>query len=896
MKKQLLLLVILMLPLVASAHDIAVQNADGVTIYYNYINDGKELEVTFRRTDIPSNHDTYTGNVVIPEEVTYMNRTRKVTGIGIAAFNDCSALYSVTIPNSVTSIGSSAFYGCFGLTSISIPNSVTSIGSGAFYKCEKLTSITIPNGVTSIDYSTFYECSMLTCVTIPSSVTRIDPFAFYKCEKLTSITIPNGVTLIGQSAFYGCSGLTSITIPNGVTNIGEYTFYGCSGLTSITIPNGVTNIGERAFMECSGLNSITIGSGVTSIGEYAFYGCSGLTSITIPNSVRFIKGKAFSSCSHLKKVIVSDIVAWCGIKFYESSSNPLDNARHLYSDENTEIKDLIIPNSVTKIGEYTFYGCSGLTSITIPNSVKSIGVSAFSGCYGLTSITIPNSVTSIGNSAFYGCSGLTSITIPNSVTYIGDGAFRKCSGLNSVTILCSKVGTSWFKELTSIKEVILGNSVTSIGDHAFYGCSGLTSITIPNSVTSIDNYAFYGCSGLTSITIPNSVTYIGDHAFYGCSGLAYVTSLNTTPPQVGSRTFSNYNATLYVPTGFKTVYESHQIWKNFTSIVEIDVSNIQYTLTYLVDGEVYKTYKLKVGDMITPEAEPIKEGYTFSGWSEIPSTMPAHDVTVSGTFTKNEPNQYTLTYLVDGEVYMTYKLKVGDTITPEAEPTKEGYTFSGWSEIPSTMPDHDVTVSGTFTKNGSGTDDDNPSNYKSLDDYIVNSNTTLQNNNYTINPIIKKIKKVYIDLTKGTTISTYCYLGIVNNENTKRIDISSMFVSTSNYNFIVYENNNTKSSNIKKLVDNKTYSWLYYNPKNSNEVIIDVEAFFGCLGHINGWQKSFGTSFIVNIVTDSTETSIVPIESDSEDKDDKYYNLQGQRVLYPRNGIYIKNGKKIFIK
>ena len=325
---------------------------------------------------------------------------------------------------------------------------------------------------------------------------------------------------------------------------------------------------------------------------------------------------------------------------------------------------------------------------------------------------------------------------------------------------------------------------------------------------------------------------IGGNAFENCNGLTSIISLNTTPPQIVSDTFSNYNAILYVPIGCKTVYESHQIWKKFISIVEIDASNIQYTLTYLVDDEVYKTYKLKVGD----------------------------------------------------------------TITPEAEPTKEGYTFSGWSEIPSTMPDHDVTVSGTFTKNGGGTDDDNPSNYKSLDDYIANSNTTLQNNNYTINPIIKNIKKVYIDLTKGTTNSAYCYLGIENNESTKRIDISSKYVSTSSDNFIVHENNKSKSSNIKKLVDNKTYSWLYYNPKNSNEAIIDVEAFFGCLAYIKGWQKNFGTSFIVNIATESTETSIIPIESDSEDKDDKYYNLQGQRVLYPRNGIYIKNGKKIFIK
>ena len=118
-------------------------------------------------------------------------------------------------------------------------------------------------------------------------------------------------------------------------------------------------------------------------------------------------------------------------------------------------------------------------------------------------------------------------------------------------------------------------------------------------------------------------------------------------------------------------------------------------LTYLVDNEEYKTYELIYGEVITPEPAPTKEGYTFSGWSEIPETMPAHDVTVTGTFAINK---YKLTYVIDGEEYKSYELEYGATITPEPAPTKEGYTFSGWSEIPETMPAHDVTVTGSFTK------------------------------------------------------------------------------------------------------------------------------------------------------------------------------------------------------
>ena len=170
-----LIVLISMVGTKAFAYDIAVENSDGVTIYYNYINHSTELEVT---SGDSWNNTKYQGNVVIPEEVTYMNRTRKVTSIGYYAFDNCLDLTSVTIPNSVTSIGGSAFRSCTGLTSVTIPNSVTSIGSEAFYNCSGLTSVTIPNSVTSIGAYAFQYCSGLTSVTIPNSVTSIGESAF----------------------------------------------------------------------------------------------------------------------------------------------------------------------------------------------------------------------------------------------------------------------------------------------------------------------------------------------------------------------------------------------------------------------------------------------------------------------------------------------------------------------------------------------------------------------------------------------------------------------------------------------------------------------------------------------------------------------------------------------
>ena len=207
MKKQLLIFAMILLPLVVSAHDIVVQNADGVTIYYNYINDGTELEVTYRGSNYK-----YQGNVAIPEEVTYMNRTRKVTSIGDEAFYNCKGLTSVTIPNSVTSIGFGAFCYCSGLASVTIPNSVTSIGNHAFRECSGLTSVTIPNSVTSIGEWAFYNCSGLTSVTIPNSVTSIGDDAFRNCKGLTSVTIGSGVTSIGNRAFDGVDIPTIISL------------------------------------------------------------------------------------------------------------------------------------------------------------------------------------------------------------------------------------------------------------------------------------------------------------------------------------------------------------------------------------------------------------------------------------------------------------------------------------------------------------------------------------------------------------------------------------------------------------------------------------------------------------------------------------------------------------
>ncbi|MBP3550034.1 MAG: leucine-rich repeat protein [Alistipes sp.] len=185
---------------------------------------------------------------------------------------------------------------------------------------------------------------------------------------------------------------------------------------------------------------------------------------------------------------------------------------------------LTFDDTVTSIGEWAFYNCTSLTSVTIPDSVTSIGGGAFAYCTSLTSITIPDSVTLIGDYAFRGCNSLTSVTIPDSVTSIGEDAFWDCTSLTSVTIPNSvtSIGYQAFSYCRSLTSVTIPDSVTSIGVRAFSYCTSLTSVTIPDSVTSIGGGAFAYCDSLTSVTIPDSVTSIGDYAFIGCTSLTIV--------------------------------------------------------------------------------------------------------------------------------------------------------------------------------------------------------------------------------------------------------------------------------------------------------------------------------------------------------------------------------------
>ena len=506
--------------------------------------------------------------------LTSISIPNSVKSIGDYAFNSCDGLTNISIPNSVKSIGDYAFDSCDGLTSISIPNGVTIIGDYAFNSCDELTIINIPDSVTSIGNGTFFLCTGLTNIKIPNGVTIIESWTFYNCSSLTSVIIPESVTSIEHSAFEGCSGLTNISIPDSVTSIDYSAFKGCSGLTNIKIPNGVTSIESSTFYNCSSLTSVTISESVTSIGNIAFEGCSGLISIYIPDSVISINHTAFNGCTRLECITVDEKNT-----VYDSR----ENCNAIIETEKNELisgcKNTAIPESVTSIGSFAFYGCIGLTNISIPGNVKNIGYCAFKYCSGIQSVTISEGVTNLGDSVFEGCSSLTSVKLPNSlssierlifynctdlttviipesVTSIGNSAFEGCSSLTNIIIpeSVTRIGNSAFEGCSSLTKIIIPESVTSIGNSAFKSCSSLTSVIIPESITSISLSAFESCSSLTSVIIPESVTSIGNSAFKDCISLTSI-KLPDSVTSIESSTFYNCRGlkSIIIPNGVTSI-------------------------------------------------------------------------------------------------------------------------------------------------------------------------------------------------------------------------------------------------------------------------------------------------------------------------------------------------------
>lgn len=242
-----------------------------------------------------------------------------VTSIGDYAFEDCSALKKLDIPQSVTEIGSKAFRGCSALTSLELPQTVNRIGNTAFQGCSNLETINIPSGVKSIEKDTFHGCEKLNDVTIPTGVTFIGNSAFKECKTFKNIKIPEGVITIGLCAFEDCTQLETVVIPSTATNIRNFAFRNCPKLKSFVFPSRTTQIQPSVLSGCKNLESVTIPEGVTKIWGSAFYGCS-LNSVQLPSTLQTIDDMAFYGCDQLSEITIPERVASIEQSAFESST------------------------------------------------------------------------------------------------------------------------------------------------------------------------------------------------------------------------------------------------------------------------------------------------------------------------------------------------------------------------------------------------------------------------------------------------------------------------------------------------------------------------------------------------------------------------------------------------
>ncbi len=395
--------------------------------------------------------------VVIPDSITIIeehaffgcselqniNLSKNTEQIGEYAFTGCTELESLLIPASVVKIGSYAFNDCIALTNITVENgnnvyhsagnclietasknlivgckssiipndgTVTRIGWHAFDGCTELTSITIPNSVTYINFSAFAGCTGLTEITIPESVKGMGDTVFIDCFNLVTVILPDSLTEIPSSMFSGCVHLVNVVFGKNVTAIGGGAFWNCHDLVDITLPETVETIGDAAFWCCWSLKNVKIGGNVSVIGDRAFFDCGSLTSLVLPDSLISIGYDAFGECDALKSLSLpfsidvkdNESLAFFGYLF------GADNYRE-QSDKIPESLQNIYITAGNRIGDYAFYGCVGIKTITIGSKVTDIGHYAFFGCSGITDIILSNTVTEIGMYAFDGCEVLEKV-------------------------------------------------------------------------------------------------------------------------------------------------------------------------------------------------------------------------------------------------------------------------------------------------------------------------------------------------------------------------------------------------------------------------------------------------------------------------------------------------------
>ncbi len=463
-----------------------------------------------------------------------------ITSISNSAFYGCSALEYVYLGSSLETIGSDAFAGCEALESITIPENVTTIGSSAFSGCSALTEITLPEGLTLISDYTFNGTTSLTAIEIPSSVASIGSYSFAN-SGLVSITIPAGVSTIGYDAFRNCSSLQELTIAGKLDSVDYSAFEGCLNIRKLTMTTdgiskvlknssslqstvreivltGGKNLPEYAFDGCKWLNKVTLHEGLTTIGNYAFNNCISLMSLTIPSTLAGCGTNSFSYCNKLVEVInnssmdISPYLTACLVSDgTESRIEYADDYAFITLDSGEtyllgylgEATELTLPESYNgssyEIYQYAFAYDQSITSVSIP-SVEKIGDYAFYECTSIKSVSISDDSSTpitIGTNAFEYCTALSELSLGSGVETIKDAAFRYCS---------------------SLEEVIIPTNVKMLGMYVFEYCSSLSSVIFEHNTYKVSTYETSDLESIsTTLATTNSVTnkeYVDTYSYY----------------------------------------------------------------------------------------------------------------------------------------------------------------------------------------------------------------------------------------------------------------------------------------------------------------------------------------------------------------------------------------------